>query len=815
MSELDQIRFSIFHHAEDNQAKPVAMTWEQFVEGLGPHRFDLTEKKKVPAFSPAEFRSDRPRKLYENVVRVWFGVLDLDMITDAQLLGVCEKLEGLDAVLYTTWTHPEVYQTRGLWKVRVCIRLSRPIEVVEWPGFWLAMTAHFNGLNDPQCKDPSHIYFGAFAPAGTQALCKFVRFEGLPLDVSTIQAQAFVTAPVHATEKIGRDRLERVGTRWKRARDPYRSEMGEVLLKVCKGTPFAEHGERDKVAFQLCMDLARELPHGSAESIAAHFAQSLQVMSGTSLTVQEIQDKLERAQATAASEVLASEMAKIAETKLWIRQAFARLDPTRDYPYTEPELDSMADSCNCTRVELQKRWLIQRGPLFYILGPEGQYSRPYTDKDVGNAVLRDLAPATSAGVELWVDTDRGPVRKNIAALMGEYGTVAADYVLDMREQKASYNAAQKLFIEAPCPIRELTPQWDADVAAWLEILAGPAHHADVLNWLSWAVDLDKTCAALLLTGRKDTGKSLLAYGVARLWTTSGPTKLSSALGDFNDMIASCPLVFADEQLPKDFRGRGRTAEIREFISDRARPFKKKFFPETQILGSVRLIVAANNQDIMAIQEHLSISDIEAISDRFYHVPVQPEAADFLRLVWATTPGGTRRWTDMGDALARHILWLRDHYPRTADGRFLIQPKDPEFYRGLATRSGIRSNVLQWLCSYLKRPQLIDSRQDYGVRVKGGALYARADLILECWSTYVGNVPSPQIGQLAQAIAELSTQRQHLAKPRGGSAHYRKIDPGHLFAWAEQTEFMTRDEIEQVLKTDTEDRLIQTRPLTLN
>ena len=36
----DQIRFSIFHHAEDNQAKPATMTWDQFVEGLGPHRFD-------------------------------------------------------------------------------------------------------------------------------------------------------------------------------------------------------------------------------------------------------------------------------------------------------------------------------------------------------------------------------------------------------------------------------------------------------------------------------------------------------------------------------------------------------------------------------------------------------------------------------------------------------------------------------------------------------------------------------------------------------------------------------------------------------
>lgn len=809
MTELDQIRFSIFHHAEDNRAKPATMTWDQFVEGLGPHRFDYPSKKRVPAFSPAEFRADRPRKLKENVVRVWFGVLDLDMITDSQLLGVCEKLESLDAVLYTTWTHPEVYLAKGLWKVRVCVRLSRPIEFVEWDGFWLAMTAYFNGLNDPQCKDPSHIYFGASAPPGTAHLCRFIRFTGQALDVSTMTAQAYAAPTVRATDKIGRDRLERIGSRWKRSRDLYRSEMGEVLLKVCKGEPFAEAGNRDNILFQLCADIARELPHGSPESIAAHFAQSLQIMGRDAPTVDSVQDKLERTQATAAAEAMAHEMAKIAETKLWIRQVFAHLDPTRDYPYTEPELDLIAEKSLCTRDELEKRWIIQRGPLFYVLGPEGLYSRPYTEKDAGNAVLRDLAPASSAGVELWADTDRGPVRKSVSTLMGEYGTVAQEYVLDMRCQEARYNAAQRLFIEAPCPLRPLTPCWDPDVAAWLEILAGPDHHANVLNWLAHATDLDLTCAALLLTGRKGTGKSLLAYGVARLWTTAGPTKLSSALGDFNDMIARCPLVFADEQLPKDFRGRGRTSEIREFVSDLARPFKKKFFPETQILGAVRLMVAANNDDILSIQEHLTIHDIDAISDRFYHIRVQPEAADFLELC------DTNRMV-AGDAIARHALWLRDHYPKTREGRFLIKPKDPEFYRGLATRSGIRSNVLQWLCSYLRRPSLVDSRQDYGVRVKNGFLYARADLVLECWATYVGNVPSPQIGQLAQAIAELSTKRDHLSRPRNlGPAHYRKIDTGHLYAWAEQTEFMSREDIDQALKVDTEDRLSQNKPLTLN
>jgi hypothetical protein len=804
-----EIRFSVFDHAKDGIPKPRTMTWDEFVQGLGPdHRTDIEDKRRVPAFSPAEFRPGPSRK-EEHVTRIWFGVLDLDMITTVQLAAVCQRLEHLDAVLYTTWGHPNV-ASRGLWKVRICVRFSRPVEARDWPLVWPAMSAFFCGLNDPNMNSANEIYFGPSVPPGTDLrLCHFIVFRGGALDVDQLPQVAFgenPKAPRGGTEKITRERLERLALRWKRSRDPYRSEMGETLHKVTKGEAFAEPGNRDNVLFQLCSDLAKAIPDGIPESLAEHFAHSLQLC-GDNLAgdMAKVKDKFERAQEKAAAEVFAAEMAQVNERKLRIRQAWAHIDPTRETAYTEDELSAMAESCKCTREELKKRWIIQRGTLFYVLGPEGVYSQPYGRDDVWNAVLRDLAPADSAGVELWTESANGePARKSMPSLMGEYGSVATSYVLDLRAQIASYDSVQKLFIEAPCPLRPLPPTWDRDVAMWLQILTGP-HHDNVLNWLAQVTNLDLTCAALMLIGKKDTGKSLLAMGLSRLWTTEGPTSLESVLKEFNDRLARCPLTFADETLPKDFRGYGRTSEIRECLSARTRPFNKKYAPEASILGAIRLVVAANNENILSINEHLSAFDIEAIGDRFYRVPVDPRAAEWLQMC------DTASFINQ-DRIAKHVLWLRDNYPARRDGRFLIKSTEKEFVRGLTTQSGIRSSVCQWFVGYLKSPNRIDARGDFGVMVKKGKLYVTPNVVYEGWDAYIKGEPAPNLGKLAQAITELSTRRTRVTSPkfRGQDApHYREIDTDHLYAWSDRTEYASREDIDQALAVDTESRIVRT------
>ncbi len=312
----------------------------------------------------------------------------------------------------------------------------------------------------------------------------------------------------------------------------------------------------------------------------------------------------------------------------------------------------------------------------------------------------------------------------------------------------------------------------------------------------------------MFTGPGGTGKSLFADAVSRLWRTSGPTPLTSAMNEnFNAALVKCPLVFADEQMPKDFRGHGRTAELREFIAARSRPFKQKFFPETVILGAARLVIAANNEDILAIQENLSVNDIEAIGDRFYHVPVRAEAKDWLAVCDAAS-------FFEQDRLAKHALWLRDNHPVTRDGRFLIKSPDRNFYRALTTKSGIRSAVCQWLAGYLREPRRVDSANDYQIRIVGGQLLVTTRGILENWALYVSNEAAPTTGRLGSAIAGLSVTRTTRSTPTG-KANYRVIDTEHIVAWANQTEYASEEEIRQALTVDTETKTLpRSRPLDI-
>lgn len=784
----------------ENARASIGVAREIELSDLGPHNFDFppeTDKAvSLPAFSPAEFHPGTPR-LKSNVVRVHALVLDLDDISTIQLRALVDRLDadGTAAAVYTTWSHTKC--APDLWRLRVVIPLAKPIPRDDWPRVWFRCHTYYGGISDIQCKDANRLYFGAFAPAGSDpSRATFVVFPGNPLDPDALPDVGGLTVPALLTkEKIGRDRLERLAARWLRSAVDYRSHMGHALRCVVRGEPFADVGQRDTTLFQLTADLAKEWPNADATSVAAHFAQSLQIMGPDAPTLAIVADKFARACEREREEAAEAESAEKAERRLRILQAWQPVQPGRDTPYTDAELDAYAEQAKCTRGEFRKRWVIQRGGQYYFF-TVGRYSPPYGPDDAFNAAVRDLAPAVSAGVGLWDMTGKQPRRKSVAELMADYGSVATDYILDMRAQTASYDASQKLFTEAPCPVRKLRAEYVPNVARWLEILAGP-HLPNLLIWIAHVTRLEDICAALLLTGAPGTGKSLLGLGLSRLYTEDGPTDLASVFSDFNESIARCPVVFADEQLPKDFKGHARTAELREFIASRSRPYKKKFAHETRILGAVRLLIAANNDEILAMNENLSANDIEAIGDRFYHIHVNPDAARFLRSV------DTAEFI-AGDGIARHALWLRENLRYESAGRFLIKSGDREFYRSLTTRSGIRSAVCQWLVGYLKDPRKIDLKAKYLVRVDSGRLLVNTQALAEDWTVYVTNETTPPTGRLSSALTGLShPERVQLRRPgTGAPMYYRSVDVSHLHAWAEQTEFATREEIDGALRNDT-------------
>lgn len=143
--------------------------WHTLARELTTHDFTRPSKKGLPCFSPAEFVPDAPTKQAKYVVRVWFGVIDLDDVTTDEIGTVMSATAGMSSAWYTTWSHPEAVKS-GQARLRLVVPFTRPVEAREWSAFWPRMVARLGGICDAKCSNPDRVYFGPYMPPGTEGL---------------------------------------------------------------------------------------------------------------------------------------------------------------------------------------------------------------------------------------------------------------------------------------------------------------------------------------------------------------------------------------------------------------------------------------------------------------------------------------------------------------------------------------------------------------------------------------------------------------------------------------------------------------------
>lgn len=273
----------------------------------------------------------------------------------------------------------------------------------------------------------------------------------------------------------------------------------------------------------------------------------------------------------------------------------------------------------------------------------------------------------------------------------------------------------------------LRPVSDPDCARFLLELAGEqAGH--LTDWLSCATRLDRPNVALVLYGKKGTGKSMLATAVARLYRSQW-TEFGSICGkDFNAHLRSNPIVVADEGLG---RGRHNAGFVRSLVSENRRQLNQKYRPVTTLLGCARLIVTTNNPDNLGLSDSTSAHDEDALAQRFLVVGVQDGAAD-----WLESEGGrefTRHWIDTmartPGRLVNHIWHLTQHHVvQNPGGRFLVAAGSG--WTNMTTeRDGPTSHVLAAIAEVVShRIPRPEPRTDGGVAVTTAEVFNRLELV---------------------------------------------------------------------------------------
>jgi hypothetical protein len=529
-----------------------------------------------------------------------------------------------------------------------------------------------------------------------------------------------------------------------------REPLYKLLHLVAKGEAFATV-ERDNAMQRVCSKLGNKYLNTDPNTLLAVLKPSLAKMAELAPCELDIYvnalDKIKRAQARA-------------------KEFFENLaggdnnTPTQAPPSKPPNNPD--------------EWIVQKGDTHFVWDHGAYARRGYQTIELSH-VLRDCFKGTSVAM-VKVNSKGNTVQKTTKEIVDEYGTTAYSVISDLSIKESYYDAKSQIYYEAVCPIVEIKPAYHKEIDEWLQLLGG-TNASKLLDWIACVTRLDYQCCALYLSDEPGSGKSLLAHGLARLWGDKTPTPISTMLGDFNEAIITCPLLFADEHLEPKFRGQSVTSYLRSLIGTTSRNLTRKYVTPTTLKGAVRVIIAANNQTVLHLgDEDLTRDDLSAISQRFLHIACSQAPRDYLESIGGRSV--TNKWIVEGK-IAAHALWLKDNRQIVEGKRFLVEGSISEMHRTLATQ-GKAGMACEWIVRHLSESKADIKNEKLKPKVYGGEFLVNVSCMLMYWDLYLDGIRKPMASKLTQAIGNISKGfRQY------GEDQYHIIDKELILNWAER------------------------------
>lgn len=772
MSVNPTVSYSIFDSVTDDKPKQHTKSWSEARDQLFGEVKLREDKTAVPLFCPAVFNEGASRGA-ANVTSVFFAVADIDSrkenepenskrrdTSEAEVLAFVQRFKPFEHVIYTSHSHKPPNKCA----VRFVFPLAVPFDTAKNPSKWKRAWEKFKvwvetgteARMDPvPCHAAAIYYLPSSAPERSGKA--FIHHnEGQLLVLSEM------VSPEVATKSLGPD-VEVLRRRmYNYAGD---AEITHAFRKMMKGEPFGLEGERDNLLTKMCGTLARWTPGKDPEAVAQLFVPSLEAMAQTQIDpprLSHVVEKLARF-ATRDVESKAAEAGPSAE-----RAILTLTQGERSTPYSREEILPYVEEQGARDVDdfLASRLVVQYGNGYFIWDRDHYVLQPQAS---AWACARERLVVMP--VNLYKTTANGGVTEmDLPTMVGRYGSVANDTIVDLSLDRSHFDVSTRTFYET-VPRRRIVPEYNADIHRWMQLLGGDA----LLDWVAGVTKLEYLCAALIIKGSKGAGKSLLARSLAMIWNKTGTWADLEAIlyENFNEQLFKCPLVVADESLPKGRRN--LSSKLRTLISTKSRSLTRKYLPPTQLVGAVRLLITTNNEGVLKFDEDDQTSeDIEAIGSRFVYVEARPETEEFL----ARFPRS--EWVE-GGAISRHALWLRDNRPLNTTGRFLVTGHTAAVHRKIVTNNPITSSVCEWIARYLDKPEEIERSHSSYVEREGGNLWINAAAIAETWTTALKNERPITTTTIGRALRTLSLEKAERKVGTRRTLMYR-VNLDYVYEW---------------------------------
>lgn len=586
------------------------------------------------------------------------------------------------------------------------------------------------------------------------------------------------------------------------------SVVGEALLRLAKGETLSDDVEAWRgLATKCAYELARAFPNERPERLADHFRPSFSTMRHAGSTALPTEDDVLAYITTRLdSQRRAREEREQQREHDAERQIELATNGARSKPYTKQEVTTWRSTVGLE----DNNWIVVNGKSLYVFC-DGSWNGPYNELEFEASGRRDLAAAEQGGfVYLNKIGEDGEVKAiPLKALVQRYGR-QADVRIEMWSERAWFSDEDNALVLAGPVQKKIKPKYDPQVDAWLRSMTGRDANPnkreaeqntknddfDVLcDWLACVVETRYPLVALYLQGDAGHGKGLLAEGLAKLWkgTFIKPEDMWHRNG-FNAGLAQSPFVWVDEYFPEWMRP---SEVLRRGIAEREHTLTRKHRDPVKVFGCIRVLIGANNADVLDRNESLTKADHDAIATRYAHISVQAAAFAYLNSIGVKT-----RTAFVEDfRIAAHALWLNEKRFQVLEkrgARFLVEPNNAK----IANLGVAKKPEASAFLTALIRAVAENRKTEW---------YAVADDSL--WVSSVEAVlqarlidPSLRITEttMIRALRAMSTGKRQAHRTKGDKQiKMWQLDMSVVKSWCEETGIADYDDVKKAMKKQSE------------